>query len=58
MVAIRNEPIRFDSFFSLMANSDNQEEDDAIFLDAEKNLKTYSRKELRSNDQNDNKCIP
>lgn len=48
MVAVENEPIRFDSLFALVANSKKEEDDKVCFLNVQKNLKIYSHKESRS----------
>ncbi|MCE3216987.1 hypothetical protein HAX54_009862 [Datura stramonium] len=41
-----DKPSSFDSIFALMANSDSEDDDEVNFLDIQKRLKTYSKKEL------------
>ncbi|XP_070048832.1 uncharacterized protein [Nicotiana tomentosiformis] len=51
MMAVESEANDYDSIFTLMAQSDNDEDDDADevnFLDVQRNLKSYSPKKLMS----------
>ncbi|XP_070044856.1 uncharacterized protein [Nicotiana tomentosiformis] len=51
MMAVESEPTEYDSIFALMAQSDDDEYDDddeIIFLDVQRNLKSYSPKKLMS----------
>ncbi|XP_070025255.1 COP1-interactive protein 1-like [Nicotiana sylvestris] len=50
MMAVETEATKYDSLFALMAQSDNDEdEDDEVnFRDVQRNLKSYSSKKLRS----------
>ncbi|XP_070055482.1 uncharacterized protein [Nicotiana tomentosiformis] len=47
IMAIESEVTQYDSIFSLMAKSDD-DDDEVNFLDVQRNLKSYSQKKLRS----------
>lgn len=48
MLALEDEPTRFDSLFSLMDTFDEDDDDEISFLDVQQNLNTYSWKKLSS----------
>ncbi|XP_070029342.1 uncharacterized protein [Nicotiana sylvestris] len=48
MMAVETEATKYDSLFVLMAQSDEDKEDEVNFRDVQRNLKFYSSKKLRS----------
>ncbi|XP_070050394.1 uncharacterized protein [Nicotiana tomentosiformis] len=48
MLAVESEANEYDSIFSLMAQSDDDEDDEVNFRDVQRNLKSYSPKKLMS----------